>query len=106
MTNSEKISLVRTMLQNDPQATDEVLAGYLDLARDAILIAMRPYGDTEGHDVPDKYSTIHCQLAARYFSRRGGLGELEHSENGIQRVYATATDIDLLRFVTPVAKVV
>lgn len=106
MTNNDKISWVRTMLQNDPQATDDVITTYLDLAKETVLHAMFPLGNGTEFDVPEKYNGVHCQLAARYFSRRGGLGEIEHNENGIARVYASATDRDLLSMITPFAKVV
>lgn len=107
MTDFMKIDWVKGLLQNDPQATDDVVAGYLAMASERVLLAMYPFGIPEGVCTPpEKYDSVQCELAARYFSRRGGLGELEHSENGIQRTYATSTDTDLLRFVTPMAKVV
>lgn len=107
MTDYTKINWVKRLLQNDPQATDDVIAGYLEMASERILLAMYPLGIPEDSYclVPEKYHSVQCELAARYFSRRGGLGEQIHNENGIHRHYGTTTDIDLLRFVTPMAKV-
>ena len=107
MTDAEKIAWVRTLLQDDPQATDAVITGYLTMAGDRIAHAAYPLaGDTAALTMPVKYDGIQCELAARYFSRRGGLGESEHSENGIGRKWESATDTDLLNQITPYAKVV
>ena len=108
MTTTEKIARVKLLLNYDPQATDEVVTGYLDIARDLVLHAMYPLIITipSEVDVPTKYEGIECELAARKFSRRGGLGEIEHDENGIGRKWASSVDSDLLDQVTPFAKVV
>lgn len=107
MTINDKINRVKLLLQNDPQATTEAVTEYLGQAESAVLNAMHPLTPvpTEGA-VPSRYEYIQCELAARYFSRRGGLGELEHNENGIGRVWASSTDNDLLGQITPFAKVV
>lgn len=106
MTDSVKIEWVKGLLQNDPQATDDLVSGYLSMAESRILNAMDPLGVLGSEcALPEKYDNIQCELAARYFSRRGGLGEISHSENGISRTYESSTDKDLLSFVTPYAKV-
>ena len=107
MTEAEKIAWVRTLLQDDPQATDAVITGYLSMAGNRIAHAAHPYADENtALTMPSKYDHLQCELAARYFSRRGGLGESRHTENGIDRAWESASDYDLLNQVTPYAKVV
>lgn len=102
MTTSSKITMVQTLLANDAQATDDVVKAYLDLAKSKLLATMYPYGEPEDACLPEKYDGVHCELAARYFARRGGLGEIAHNENGINRTWASENDGDLLKQVTPV----
>ena len=107
MTIIEKTNRVRTLLQNDPRATDDMICACLSMAESRIAQAAYPFmGPDETLYMPSKYDNLQCELAARVFSRLGGLGELEHSENGISRVWESAEDIDLLRQITPYAKVV
>ena len=106
MTGSEKTNLVRAIVENDPLATDALIAVYLNLARYAMIERLYPYDTTKvDSDVPSRYDTMQCELAARYFLRRGGQGETSHEENGVNRVYASADDDDILQRLTPFAKV-
>ena len=106
MTGSEKTAMVRTLVENDPKATDALIAVYLSLATNAMLERIYPY-DTgkSAADVPSRYDTIQCELAARYFLRQGGQGEINHEENGVNRQYASADDSDILQRLTSYAKV-
>ena len=54
--------------------------------------------------MPAEYEMLQCELAARYFFRRGGEGEITHSENGISRGYGSVNDEDLLMEVIQVAR--
>ena len=84
MTDAEKITMVQTLVENDAQATAEVVPVYLNLALNAMLERLFPYDSTkEAKDVPVRYDTLQCELAARYFLRRGGQGEISHEENGM-----------------------
>jgi len=106
MTDAEKITMVKTLVESDPDATDEVVAVYLHLACSAMIERLFPYDSEKGaEDMPERYDTIQCELAARYFLRRGGQGELSHEENGINRSYASVDDDDILSRLTPFAKV-
>lgn len=106
MTKTEKITMVQTIVESDPGATAEVVSVYLDLALNAMLERLFPYDfDKEEADLPMRYDTIQCELAARYFLRRGGQGEMTHEENGVNRSYASVDDEDILRRLTPFAKV-
>ena len=104
MTDSEKTTMVRTLVENDSDATDETIAVYLNLACNAMLERLYPYDSTRD-DIPSRYDTIQCELAARYFLRRGGQGEINHEENGVNRQYGTVDDEDILKRLTPFAKV-
>ena len=106
MTDVEKIAMVKTLVENDAEATDEVVPVYLNLALNAMLERLFPYDSTkEAEDVPVRYDTLQCELAARYFLRRGGQGEISHEENGINRTYGSVDDEDILKRLTPFAKV-
>ena len=106
MTNAEKIAMVKTFVENDPIATDDVVSVYLNLAHSAMVERLYPYDSSKNaDDVPVRYDSIQCELAARYFLRRGTQGEINHEENGINRQYATCDDSDILNRLTPFAKV-
>lgn len=105
MTESEKVILTTALVDNDIEATPEIVAVYLSVAKDAILKRRYPFGYECDCFFPSEYDTLQCQLAARYFLRRGGEGEVAHSENGITRTYGSVNDSDLLQEIVPFAKV-
>lgn len=106
MTDAEKKSTVRVLVENDPDATDETIAVYLNLACGAMLERLYPYNtDKTAEDIPERYEMTQCELAARYFLRRGGQGEINHEENGVNRQWASVDDADILNRLTPFAKV-
>ena len=106
MTKAEKIAMVITLVENDAEATNEVVSVYLTLACNTMLERLYPYDDSKtATDIPERYDTIQCELAARYFLRRGGQGEINHEENGVNRTYGSVDDEDILKRLTPFAKV-
>ena len=106
MTQAEKIAMVKTLVESDPDATDEVVGVYLTLALNTMLERLFPYDSSkDSGDVPVRYDTLQCELAARYYLRRGGQGEINHEENGVNRQYGTVDDEDVLKRLTPFAKV-
>lgn len=97
MTDEEKIAYVQTMVDNDPDATEAVVNAYLTKAKTAVLNRRYPFGWPEDvTDVPEQYELNQCDLAVRYFLRRGGEGEQIHNENGTHRHYASVNDEDIL----------
>ena len=106
MTNAEKIKNVQARVGNDKLATDDLIAIYLDDAKDAILKQRYPFGvPAYVTDVPEKYEVIQCKLAQRYFLRQSIEGQSVSIENGIHKHFATVDDEDLLKQVLQVAQV-
>ena len=104
MTDTVKIETVKTLVENDEAATDAVVSVYLAKARAAILRRLYPWGQwTDDTAVPLKYEMLQCELASRYFLKRGSEGEYIHDENGVNRHYNSANDEDLLQEVVPYA---
>lgn len=97
MTSNEKIAIVRTLADIESGVIDDVVSVYLSLAKSAIFNRMYPFGKPDDvSDVPAQYAMLQCQLASRYWLRRGAEGEVQHSENSVSRTYATSNDEDLL----------
>lgn len=107
MTTAEKISIVKTLVENDEAATDALVSVYLSDAETAILRRLyRVYADMpDGVSLPAIYDFLSCKLAARFFLRRGAESEISHSENGVNRSYGSVNDEDLLMEVMPYARV-
>ncbi len=105
MTIENKIQIAQTLVENDAKATDELITVYLSDAEAVILRRLYPFGVPTDAEVPDMYAYSQCELAARYFLRRGAQGEIVHNENGVNRTYQSANDEDILREIMPYAKV-
>ena len=106
MTDAQRIERVKSYFDpNTEGLTDDVASFYLDSAKDTVLVTMYPFAShfPEDADVPARYEGLMCELAARMFSRRGGLGETMHIESGIHRAWYRSDDSDLLRRITPMA---
>ena len=106
MTNSQKIARVQGLVGHDANATYEIVSVLLEQAAETLLAVIDPFfEDGDPADLPEKYGSIQCELAARYYARMGANGEVTHNENGINRSWGSPDDADLLRKVTPRAKV-
>lgn len=101
MNIQQKLLMAKMLTENDPEATAEVMEMYLTIAAQKILQRLYPHGVPPMTVMPNAYDTMQCELAARLFLRRGGQGEISHSENGVNRSYASADDSDILNQVIP-----
>ena len=99
MSENEKIALCQQMIP-DANVTDDVVSAYLNLAMQRIVDRLYPFG-TAIMDLPSRYDVLQCELAVRMIARRGGEGEVSHSENGISRSWDSADDADLLQRIVP-----
>ena len=91
MENSEKLTLLRTMVgqTDDVNWTDAVLLAYLEVAGQEIIRRAFPFKQ-DITEVPDKYNALQCEIATYLLNKRGAEGEVAHSENGIARTYENA----------------
>lgn len=107
MTQTEMVTTVQVLCENDPKATDGLVTMYLSQAEATLLNHLyRAYGEIPtGAFLPSINQYDQCELAARYFLRRGGQGEIAHDENGVNRKYDSVDDQDILRRVMPYARV-
>lgn len=105
MTTAQKITRVKTLLGNEVEVDDATVTEYLSMASEDILETRYPWGVPDDPDI-ERYDGVQCVLAARYLVRKGGLGELMHNENGINRTWYSSDDREILAKITPYAKVV
>lgn len=103
MTVEEKITISKSLI-GDEDVSDSIITAYLDLAKNAMLKRLYPFGTTD-EILPPQYDMDQCELAVRMFGRRGAEGETSHSENSISRTYGSVNDEDILSRLVPFAKV-
>lgn len=86
--------------------TSDIANVYLSLADTKILSRLYPFGYDADAIVPTEYEMDSIELASRLYLRRGGEGEIQHSENGVARIYKSVDDEDILSRLVPIAKVI
>ena len=81
------------------EASDDLLNFYLDNAKD-IICEIR-----NSDEVETKYLTTQVKIAVEVYNKQGAEGQLQHSENGINRIYEKG-DISssLLGQITPMIR--
>lgn len=104
MTDTEKIQMIQQLI-TDMTVSSSDIQSYLALAADRIIKCVWPFGGAP-ENWPDQYDLVQVQLAIRMIARKGGEGEIAHSENGISRTYGTVDDEDILRQLVPYVGVV
>lgn len=104
MTEAQKVQMVEQLI-TDVAVTTAMIQTYLALAADRIMSRVWPFGGAPP-DMPAQYDLIQVQLAVRMVARRGGEGEISHSENGVSRTYGSVDDEDILGQLVPYAGVV
>ena len=102
VTKDEQIIMLETMTEETCYGT---LSAYLSMAGDALAAMIYPFKDDA--EVPRKYHSLQVEVAAYWLNKRGAEGEIQHSENGITRIYGSA-DIpdDMLSRVVPYVGVI
>lgn len=107
MTDEQKVAMVQALVGDDAEiATAALISIYLQLACSKMLERLYPFDtDKTASDIPSRYDTVQCELAARLYTRRGGEGETSHEENGVNRTYGSVDDEDILSRLTPFVKV-
>ena len=88
MTDAEKLSQLKALLQITDTTQDATLAVYLSLAKSEILSWLYSGKTPEGvTDVPVQYEPTQVMACVAGFSQSGADGQLTHSENGISRTF-------------------
>lgn len=99
MTDNMKVQMVQRLI-SDVTVTEDLVSDYLTLAADKIIQRVWPFGGAPA-EFPPRYDLIQVQLTVRLIARRGGEGEISHTESGISRGYDSVDDEDILRQLTP-----
>ena len=105
MTEAEKLTMVKTIVQDNSSGVDSVLASYLQMASDAIMNRLYPFAIPDDAVLPSRFDVLQCRIAGDMYLRRGAEGETVHIENNIHRTYRSTDWEELLKYVTPYAEV-
>ena len=89
MTNQEKKAQLAVLISPDT-AEETLLDALLSQSEGIVLNRRYPFGIPEGATVPTQYEHIQLRIALELFSKMGAEGQTAHSENGINRTYASA----------------
>ena len=111
MTDTEKLTTVKSLLGISDNNEDALLNTYLSLAKSEILSALYAVCGgvpTSVTEIPPKYDVTQIMAVVNGYSQRGAEGEVAHDENGINRTYQFGNAMtDYIRhYVTPYVKVV
>lgn len=103
MTDEQKVQMIQQLI-TDMTVTSEEIRSYLALSADRIINRIWPFGGAP-MAWPSQYDLVQVQLAVRMIARKGGEGEISHSENGVSRTYDSVDDEDILNQLAPYAGV-
>ena len=106
MDEAAKVATLRVIV--GPDDPDEVLAVYLDIAKELILNIVYPTEpDRDELEVPARYGMKQVEIAAYFMNRRGAEGEIQHIENNIHRNYGSSDVPEaMIKHITPFCGVV
>jgi len=103
MTDAEKLTILKQMLDSGDTTSDEVANAYLAAAEKAVINIAFPYGDGE-EVMPEKYDYEQIEIALYMLNKRGSEGEVLHIEAGTHRSFEVADiPISLRARITPKA---
>lgn len=81
---------------------ESILLAYLEMAAAKINEKAFPFGSDCGDKVPKKYLPNQLEIAQYLYNKRGAEGEVSHNENGINRIYESASVPEsMLKGITP-----
>lgn len=109
MTDTEKLTMLKSLLEIEDNSQDDRLDVYLKLSAQEIISWLYSCRSTapEGAAVPEKYEASQIMACVTAYSISGAEGETNHSENGISRTWKYSDMVDYIRaHVVPLAGVV
>ena len=108
MTLNEKLTLLLSLMENDPvKPSQDVLTAYLAMAKQEILAWRYSYGETMPDEVPAEYEITQIYAVLAGFTTSGVEGETSHTENGITRAFRYDSMLAYIHAnVRPICKVV
>ncbi len=84
-----RMNVLERLKKRTGEIDDALLDDLLESAKASILDRRYPYGDgTE--TLESKYEDLQLRIAIDLYSKLGGEGQISHSENGINRSWASA----------------
>lgn len=101
MTKEEMILEIKNQIGEDAGLSDAVIGSYLESASAKVLNRLYPF-DGEAAKIPKRYEHKVIEIAVYLIAKMGAEGQTAHSENGVNRTYASA-DVpdDMLREIIP-----
>lgn len=97
MTATEKLIVLKTILDVTDNSIDTELNTYLFLAEKEILNWMYQRRVPEGVTaIPECYEVTQIYAVVNGYNKKGAEGESVHNENGINRTFSTA---DMLEYI-------
>ena len=103
MTDAEKLTILKSMLDSGDATTDDTANAYLAAAEKAVINIAYPFGN--GTEImPEKYDYEQIEIALYMLNKRGAEGEKLHIEEGVHRSYEVADiPVSLRARITPQA---
>ena len=89
MTDAEKLTILKSMLDSGDTTTDDTANAYLAAAEKAVINLAYPFGDG-AELMPEKYDYEQIEIALYMLNKRGAEGENLHIEEGIHRSFEVA----------------
>lgn len=106
LTNLEKLAMVKTILGIEDSAEDNRIATFLTVAEREILAWRYSYSTQEVTEVPAEYEMTQVNAVVAGYSMAGAENQLQHTENGIARVFHYSDMIQYIRAnVIPICRV-
>ena len=106
MNDSEKLSMIKSMLGFEDASEDKRLTAYLDASKREILAWRDSYSAEAPDEGPAEYEMTQVSAVVAGYSQSGAENQTSHSENGISRAFKYEDMIAYIRsHVIPIVKV-